>query len=45
MTQTMYAGTGGNLLWHGPISTAGGKVIDSGDQATYAIGGLTLTLD
>ena len=39
------AGTGGNLLWHGPITTVGGKVIDSGDQATYAIGGLTLTLD
>jgi hypothetical protein len=36
------AATAGNLLWHGPLSTA--RTITTGDRLEFATGAITLTL-
>lgn len=37
------ASTGGNLLWHGPLTNS--KTIEDGDSLTWAVGSLTCTID
>lgn len=37
------ASTGGNLLWHGPLSAS--KTVGDGDSLTFAIGDIDLSID
>lgn len=36
------ASTGGDMLWHGPLSTA--RTIGDGEKLSFAVGSVTLTL-